>query len=424
VILRPYQREFVRMARQSRRALWLGPRQVGKDFVLGYMAQRLALETRADVLCANKDQRQSTKFLRVVDHHLRSAQRAGLGIRDPSSGNKLETRVMLDDGTTRTIHSLPGNPDALQGFTGPVVLNELGASRHDPDEIMAQAESVISSRPDFRLVAATNATRRGTWLHRFVEGSDDRAVRRRSRWTIYRTTIHDVYPDGLPPHIEEIRDTMTRAAWGRWYLAEFTDAGDGTFNLADRRDPVLTGSAGVRLMAVDIGATRHPSALVVVEQIGDGWRVIAEDVWWGMPLGEQPSRIASVATQLGVRTVYADHGGVGKGVVQDLQALLGAERVIGSSVSQQTRDTGAELLLTLLPRLQLGDGVTRDHLAEITGEPADGVHLPEVHPHGERLHHCDAADALLMLAPAMARRQRSRSVVMPSEHRRRVYQGM
>ena len=424
MILRPYQRTFARAVRSGRhrRCLWLGPRQVGKDFVLGYLAGQLALATGHDIMCLNKDQRQSTKFLRVIDAQLKRAAAAGLPIRDPTAGNTVETRIRRGDQTV-SIYSLPGTPDAMQGYTGHGFLNEIGASRHDPDAIMAQADSVISSDPRLRIVAATNATRRGTWLHRFIEGDDERSVARRRQWHIYRTTIHDVYPDGLPAHVAELQDTMTRSAWARWFLCEFTDAGDGTFDLT-APDPVLHGQRGVRLMAVDVGATRHPSAYVVVEHIGDGWAVVDERVWWGEPLWQQPETIAAAFAGNGCQHLYIDRGGVGMSVHQALEARLGAPLVTGVSVTDRSRATAAEILLSMQRRVAFGGGVTRDHLSEILGDPSDAITVPEIHPHGEPLHHCDAADALLMLVPHMAGRRHAPRTHVPELRRRRQYAGM
>ena len=418
-ILRDYQVEWHRAVEAHDMVAILGARQIGKDFTAAFIAVLLAVRTSTDVLCANKDQRQSTKFLRVVADLVQAMGRAGVEIMEPDSGKMTAIRLRSDNGRSVVIQSRPGNPNAIQGFVGHVICNELGASRHDPEEVLGQVLSATSSRRGLKSILITNATRRGSFLDRWWNDPAEKWERLRRPWHQTKTTIHDVYPDGLPEHIRARKEGYTRSAWARWMLCEFTSHGDGTFErwLEDYETPSWAegGGIGRRIMMIDVGATRHPTAILCMESTAKGWRDCWAELLRGLPLTDLPDVAVERMKALGASKIVIDRGGIGAAPHQELERRLTKQVVIGASVNRQMLSAGSQKLVDMFAHGQIAirSPELLEHLREVTGDAdADDIVLPEMQEHNGEVHHCDLAAALLSGASLLGSAG-ERQLVMP-----------
>lgn len=427
-ILRPYQVQWTKTLQRYDLVAILGARQIGKDFWAAFVAVLLAVETEHNVLCANKDQRQSTKFLAVVADVVNAMGRAGVPIAQSDSGKMTAIRLRADSGKEVVIQSLPGNPDAIQGFTGHIILNELGASRFSPEEAFEQAMAATSAHDHMKCIVITNATRRGSFLDHWWNSNDAKYQRLRGPFECMTTTIHDAYPDGLPKRILDRRDAYTRSAWARWMLCKFTSAGDGTFEkwIGEYAPPPWAedsgGQGARRVLLADIGATAHPTGIVVMESTPHGWRDIHAEIVRRIPVSKQAAYLSERMRSFGAGKIVMDRGGPGLTVYQDLQALYPKEIIKGVSANRQRRAMGATQIQDMLTHgtIAIRSDELLDHLREITGDAdAQEIVVPEMQSHDMLPHHCDLADALLIGAPELGSTA-AVSFDMPSRQRARA----
>lgn len=415
-ILRPYQRRWMRRWMAERKSLVVGPRQVGKSFCVGLFAlweapQVRAISPTAGVLIGSKDQRLASIMLSGIAAIAEAAERAGVFTIDSSTGRKTEFRLADPPGT---IYALPSGPGIWQGVTGTRIWDEVGANRHDPSETWAQLDAAGTADPRYRTILISNATSQGSWLDRLLHEESEyfEAFRRVLKPEI--TTIWDAYPEGLPPHLEETRSTMTRAQWRRWYECEFTRGGLGVLEeLLPLAEDLDVGSpVGRPVMGVDVGVTQDASGFVILQDHERGRKVIYSEARWRMPIEEQIDYIQALAKQHNVGAVYVDQGAQGYAVAQALVSRMGV-MAQGVSVNEATRHRGLVAIES-----QMGAGKfsipsewsqLAEHLSDVGRDERDRVTLPRVSDKQGRRHHCDLADAAMIAAAHMGSLQQAQT---------------
>jgi len=421
-ILRPYQVRWAQTILKSRASLIVGPRQVGKDFTLQTLvpveAHRVhAISPMAGVLCMNKDQRISSNFLKGAAHFARQAAAAGIYQYDPSSGKSgsvTELRWIVGEGHP-FVRALPSQEDVTQGFSGSIIWNEVGANRNDPEAIWAQIRAASSAFEGFKLALISNATQRGSWLDRLLHDDDPHWRSKRAAFgsAIHITTIYDVYPDGLPPWMEEIRLSMTRAAWARWYECRFVDGGSGPLAeyMRDTAGVLPVGAAtGRPILAVDPGITTDPTGVVALQPTAGGYAVSHHELWYKKPIEDQTKEILALYRALQPRLVVCDPGTQGYAIFDALRKQLGDKVVVAGKANteayhrqlQRMEDLTRTNSLIIPPdHSQVGD-----HLGEILRDEQDRVMIPYVPDGAGRRHHCDLAVAVMMASDHLPATQR------------------
>ena len=336
---RPFQRRMVTDALRNRRTFLLGSRQIGKTYSLSYLAVMLAGGVKwhdvnipsHDVMIISATLEKAQKVIRDVQHHL-DREAIEHDIQADELGSL--TRVVLRNGAY--IHATPGKPTSLQSFTGSVLVDELSITMHDPEEMIAQALSVSSSAPHFRVILCTNADEPESFVDRFL--NDAEMAERRAMFAVQNVTIHDVYPEGLPPHIDELRRAMAPHLWGRFFENQFLAGGDlwfgghwgqttagfstvrqGTFGELPR---IEWGADGLRVMSVDIGWVNHPSAIVFAQIAPSGITVRGEMLGYGVPYADQLRQLVELYRASGCSRLLIDAGGAAQ-LRNDLTQRLG-----------------------------------------------------------------------------------------------------
>jgi hypothetical protein len=397
-IFAPHQREHFDAILRNRYSFRVGCRQTaGKSFTLASAALTLATgfggEPAHDVTILSKDDRTAGNLIREVARHVRAAEKWG-PLADPKLGSL--QRIALRNG--QYIQSFPGRPDALQGFTGSVLVDEASQIEAGWEGILDQALSVSSRQPYFRVAVATNADYAGSAIDRFLRSEE--AARRRAQWAVINTTIHDVYPEGLPPDIAAIRETISPNGWRRFFLNEFVRRSDGllSHHLLDAAADSAPVHVGVRVLGIDPGVARHATGFVVA-RIGVG-RVEVEDGGHVICPPEQlVEQLVALATQHAVDRIVIDPGTAGYMIAVELAQRIGG--VVHRSAGQDAQDRWVETLQFLLARRAIRiPARLRDVIEDLESlEDLKGhVHAPE-RPAEEvgRVIHCDAALALLSL---------------------------
>jgi len=296
--LRPHQVEILNTILSNRQTAILGARQsVGKTTAVAYAALCMALGVvwrgqripPHDVQVVSRSQKHSQEIVRRINRMLgafavgvsQSRARADT-LANPDLGSM--ERIALANG--REIRAHAGDPAAIQGLTGSIIVDEIAANRHNPAEMLGQALPLTLAKEYYRIVLIGNASVRGDWWHAFWEGDKLDERERREQWALGRYTVHDAFPNGiLPPHVEHLKRTQPEHHWRRWMLCEFLDA----FNRAvpdEQLDAAQSGTArtpvgALTVLCVDPGGHFNPTGLVAVRAGGMAMDVLRAEYLYG-----------------------------------------------------------------------------------------------------------------------------------------------
>jgi hypothetical protein len=316
--IRDYQLQWLRDALTHERVAMLGARQIGKGWTVGLMALVLATGYRLpdgtqvpghDVMILSKDQRTSKNMIGVINKHVDAVERLYGAIRHGVLGGVSE--VVLASGCR--ILSLPGTPRSVQGFSGSVIIDELAASAHDPEELFAQGLSVSSSKDHFRFIVVTNAGSVGSFCHRFFHGDGEWAVRR-DQFRVSSTTIYDAYHGDLPARFVGLRKSISPQMWSRFFENEFVASGS---SVLDARASVLTIDSAPKIgtvwMAVDPGFGNNPTGIIVASAHPErGYAVVQHSSWfWDAGIVAIVDRIKAIMKHYRPIRVFIDRGFAG-----------------------------------------------------------------------------------------------------------------
>jgi len=394
-VFRPFQREVINAVINGNRVGVLGSRQIGKSYALAYCAILLACGWEGapghDVKIISETDAKSKRIIDDVHKHLDKMEAVCGAIREPNRGGVAE--VVLKNGSK--ISAMVGKPSALQAWTGSVIVDELSLSRFDPEELLAQSLIVASSAPHYRTIMATNADREGSFVHRFWH-----AKKREGAWKLLEYNIHDVYPDGLPTQIDEIRKTIHPSLWQRFFLNQFTSGMETAF------DPVLVESCvgddmplGSRLIAYDPGFSRH-AAGVVVCSVSDELHIHEERVLWDHTAEEQIHVVEDLMRRHNATRVIIDQGVGGLVIKQLLANRLGAGAVVGQSINRNFYEVARRKIERLMMENKLRVNASCDHTIEdlksFEIDDRGWLKVPERICSGGKVSHCDAGVAVLM----------------------------
>lgn len=394
-VFRPFQREVVQAVIRNNRVGVLGSRQIGKSYTLAYCSIMLACGWEGvkghDVKIISETDAKAKRIIDDVHKHIDKMETVVDAMREPNRGGVAE--VVLKNGSR--ISAMVGKPSALQAWSGSVIVDEFSLSRFDLEELLAQALIVASSASHLRTVIATNADREGSFVHKFWHTS-----KREGKWQLLEYNIHDVYPQGLPDQIEEIRKTIHPQLWQRFFLNQFTSG------LATCFEPALIDNCigqdlamGVKVIGYDPGFSRHASGIVVCS-VSDTISVHAEEVLWNTPVEDQIDLIADLMRKHNATKVILDQGVGGLVVKQLLQNRFGHGAVKPMSVNRNKYELWRRKLERLIAegKLHINEHCTQlvQDLKTLEVDNRGFLKVPE-RTWKDRVTHCDAAVALMMV---------------------------
>lgn len=408
-IMFPFQKAWIEDALLHRRTLIMASRQIGKSFAAGWLAIVLASGYSAEdgkvlipphnVHIISADRERSKNIIAIINEHLDALELAlGTKLRDPIEGG-LERVVLLSG---KTISSVAGDPRALQGMTGSVLVDELSITKYNPEDIFAQAMSVSSRYKYFRTIFFSNAAEEGSFIDRFLNGNSVKETQTRSKFCVHTCNIWEAYPNGLPEHIQELKDTMTFSNWERFYENKFVSG-----NLRLISESLISNIKIVtevpkntrEIMIMDPGFTRNPTGIIKAAYDGRVLTITHAESMYGAPEDLQIER----AIELGKHCSYVaiDQGTQGYLMAGKIVNRLGsrAEKI---SINQKSYDDGLNALLPMLRegRIQVLDSVeTRgllDDLLSLDQDSRGHVNVPEKKVQSGFVRHADEGVALLV----------------------------
>lgn len=420
-VLRKYQRDWLDGALHGN-VFILGSRQIGKTYLLSYLAFLLAAGYRddnielppSDVWVISADKSKAQNIIREVNKRICEFEQVVEPVSHRTMGGKQS--AVLANG--KTITALSGRAASLQGFTGHVIVDELSITSSKPEDILAQAMSVSSSKGWYRMVVCSNADRRGSFIDNFLNGEEEYWRGRRSGFRVYDTTIWDAYPE-LTDKLIKIRNTISIESWQRFFENRFVS---GDAKLFKESQLITAGNPGVGptdsgsvWISVDPGfsATGNPSGVIVARIASGRIHVIDVQRWWAKPTGDQIEALVKLYRDWGAVSCLVDIGSAGLAIAQGLESRCRVTRV---SVSRKTIQEGFDKIRTGLDegRITFSDScwALKEDLLSIEVDENGSYIIPQVpHKSGGKLH-ADTAMALLYIAQNIKNKGENRSPII------------
>ena len=401
---RPWQKALVRKILARKYSLVVGARQIGKSYLLAWLAMMLASDGER-VIVLSMNEAKAKNYIQEIRRMVREIKSMAPDWPDYDHRDASAFEVRHTSGGS--IRAVPGTPESLQSYSGHVLVDELGANAADTNEIFEQAMAVTSAREDLKLVMISNATEPGTWLDLAMNSPAERWQEIREIFEPEVITIYDAYPNPTPKQsamISRMRKTYSSDGFARWYLCQFVGHGGALISGDDLRGMLelpARDSLRVRVMGVDIGTSRDPTSMVVLGKhvLDESWHVLAARSEWGMPLSRQPDWIREQIRIHGVTSCALDRGGIGIGIAQSMTR----DRVITpvnytapfyKRCCEITRASVAQGLLHIDPQFEM----LRQQVVAMTISESGTPRKPYEHltRGGVPVRtHCDEADALL-----------------------------
>lgn len=205
-----------------------------------------------------------------------------------------------------------GNPDALRGYTGNLILDEMAILDNDKEVWQAIAPSLTNrlANPDKWVAIFSTPTGLNTQFAKLWQSDESLG------WEKHKLTIEDAVKEGLPADIKELKDLINDDfIWRTEYECEFASGSDVAFPLEWLRDigeeytydPSLPCSIGV-----DVARTSDFTVFVVLQQTPDGvYHVVELVTLKNTPFEEQLTRLAELVKKYRIKGGYIDNTGIG-----------------------------------------------------------------------------------------------------------------
>lgn len=310
-LLLPYQRRI--FASNSKKIICCCSRQIGKSFLAAAKAVRWALtHPQSLTACISTGERAGKEFLLKVVQWAEACQScADKDLAPYLQFSASSTEVKFANGSR--IMVLPsGNPAALRGYSGNVVIDEMALLPND-EEVWAAIAPLLTSRISnagkWVLVLST-PTGLNTRFAKIWQSDPSLG------WEKYKLTIEDAKAEGLPVDIEELKRLVNDPViWDVEYECKFSSTADTAFKLEWLQDigenytynPSLPCSIGV-----DVARTSDFTVFVVLQQTPDGvYHVVELVTLKNTPFEEQLTRLAELVKKYRIKGGYIDSTGIG-----------------------------------------------------------------------------------------------------------------
>lgn len=284
VPFRPYQERVFRNALGI--LFWIWRRQCGKSYGLGLTGLDWMMETpgitvvfmSAALRLGMENIRKEAEVWRDVTAKMRAATDQGGMFKittnaDDDDGNlldidavadlfehqKLESRVYFDNAVYSRSVVIAPNPDTAVGFTGHLILDEVGRMPNFK-EIMEAAAPFVDSNPNFLIRGATTPPPDDAHYsydllaprdENFSVSATGNFYRSLGNLVVHRLDAYDAAAAGIPLYDRESRKPITpelarsnaldKTAWDRNYGCKFVKGGSAAISRTDLQHAQLAG---------------------------------------------------------------------------------------------------------------------------------------------------------------------------------------
>lgn len=311
-ILLPYQRRIFNSS--ARKVICCCARQVGKSFLASARAVRYAITNpKSLTACISTGERAASEFLQKCKQWAEACQTcATKDTRDYLAYTASATEIKFVNNGSRIIALPSNNPRALRGFTGSLIIDELGWIEHDEavwSSIVPILTNKIANKNKWIMVLSTPSGLDSIFSK--IWHSDPSLG-----WEKHRLTIIDAVRQGLPADPDELRKLINDDfIWRTEYLCEFASTADTAFpaewlaNIGENRayDPRLPCSLGV-----DVARTSDLTVFVVLQKTADDvYHVVDLVQLHNVPFVDQLARLKDVCKKYRINSGLVDATGIG-----------------------------------------------------------------------------------------------------------------
>ena len=340
-VLRTYQIEWMGQAESHSWLAILGGRQIGKDFTFAFYATGKALmEPGSEWHTFSASQKHAGAWLddcRNAYKLIRNAAGA-VGITIPALGadgrRDNVTGIRLHNGSTISSHA--SSVRSAVGLRGSVLLNEVAVLPNASDMYEA-LEPIVSGALDNgragKMIIISNASRRGTWWHRFWSGPLS------SGWHKVTTTWEQAYTSmgksrqWLDKRIARRVRRLGGGGYAQWYDCTWRSSEEGylSLTLLERQTYRSEDWTPTRRMPQVIGydVGRHVDPASFVRVIVDGLRryALTSEARHKMPYAAQRQHLANIGMERRTLSAVIDSTGTGDSQAEECAAQMPFEVV-------------------------------------------------------------------------------------------------
>lgn len=310
-ILLPYQQRI--FASKSDKIICCCSRQIGKSFVaMGKAVYQAIMQPGSTTICISTGERAARELLLKG----KNWAEACLACATPETAPYLQysasaTEIKFGNGSRIMI--LPsGNPAALRGFTGNLILDEFAIVENDAEVWGAIVPTLTSkiANPNKTIAIYSTPTGLNTIFAKLWQSDESLG------WEKYKLTIEDAFAEGLPVDIEGLKNLVNDDyIWRTEYECEFASTADTAFKIEWLRDigenytydPSLPCSIGV-----DVARTSDYTVFVVLQQTPDGVYHVVELIQLkNVPFDEQLEKLKETVKKYRIKGGYIDNTGIG-----------------------------------------------------------------------------------------------------------------
>lgn len=400
-ILLPYQRRIFNST--ARKIICCCSRQIGKSFLAAAKAVRFAITNpKTLTACISTGERASREFLLKCSQWAEACRTcASKDTRDYLAYSASATEIKFANGS-RIIVLPSGNPRALRGFTGSVLVDECALIENDREvwaAIVPLLTNKIANKNKWIMVLST-PTGLNTIFAKIWQSPPEFG------WEKYRLTIYDAVAQGLPADPAELQKLVNDDfIWRTEYLCEFASTADTAFpaewlaNIGENReyDPRLPCSIGV-----DVARTSDLTVFVVLQKTADDvYHVVDLVQLHNVPFADQLARLKDVCKKYRISQGFVDATGIGCMFQEECARQISAR--LKPFVFSANRKTE---IFERLRKVLAGDGMRvpaeyagtiRDDLSQMRRMIDQSIHYTAPHT---KSGHADIACALALAVAA------------------------
>ena len=217
-----------------------------------------------------------------------------------------------------------GNPAALRGYSGSLVIDEFAIMQND-DEVWQSIAPLITSEMSggkkFIMVLSTPTSE----TNRFAKiwFSED------NLWEKHKITIYDAIDQGLKTDAEELKKIINDDfIWKTEYLCEFASSESDAFDSA-WLDGISIGFAPYdpslpAYLGADIARTSDYTVFAVLQQKNGVWNLVDLIRLQNVPFNEQMEALKKLVAKYRVSSGYIDETGIGKMFAEEAARTISA----------------------------------------------------------------------------------------------------
>ena len=308
-ILLPYQKKIV--FAKSNRCIVLQSRQTGKSLCAAAKAVRYAImNPNTLTACISTGERAAAAFLLKCRQW---AEACKIFANDPSlvDYEASTTQIRFSNGS-RIIILPSGNPAALRGYSGNIVLDEFAIMQND-DEVWAAIAPLVTSKMNSKdkwvLILSTPTSETNRFAKIWFDENEN--------WHKQKVTIYDAVSEGLKADIDSLKLLINDDfIWKTEYLCEFASSESDAFDSA-WLDGISIGFAPYdpslpAYLGGDIARTSDFTVFAILQQKNGVWNIVDLIKLHNVPFNEQMEVLKRTFHKYRIASGYIDETGIGK----------------------------------------------------------------------------------------------------------------